>query len=107
MSPTLARRAAPGGQGYSKVDRRRGKLTKNDTDALQEKVRNLDTIVTTLRQGSDQEAVILLQRIRATISPSLLQLALPDGHVIDDRHESSQKVVEFNTQMYRVYLNQL
>ena len=85
---------------YSKVDRRRGKLKKNETDALQEKVRNLDVIVTTLRIGSDQEALALLQRLRAEPSLTPSQIALPSGHALDDRHKSPQKVVDADNPVY-------
>jgi hypothetical protein len=81
---------------YSKVDRRRGKLKKNETDALQEKVRNLDIIVTTLSIGSDQEALALLQRLRAKPSSTPSQIALRSGNGLDDRHKSPQKVVDAN-----------
>ena len=81
---------------YSKVDQRRGKLKKTETDALQEKVRNLDIIVTTLSIGSDQEALALLQRLRAKPPSTSSQIALPSGHVLDDRHKSPQKVIDAN-----------
>jgi hypothetical protein len=86
---------------YSKVDRRRGKLKKNETDALQKKVRNLDIIVTTLSIGSDQEALVLLQHLRAEPSSIPSQIALPSGHVLDDRHKSPQKVVDSDNPVFR------
>jgi hypothetical protein len=53
-------------------------------------VRNLDIIVTTLSIGSDQEALALLQRLRAKPSSTPSQIALRSGNGLDDRQVSSE-----------------
>jgi hypothetical protein len=55
---------------YSEVDRRRGKLKKNETDALQERIKTLEDVVSILSLGSGDDARDLLRAMRANASSS-------------------------------------
>jgi len=78
---------------YSDIDRRRGKLKKHETDALQQQVRELKEIITTLQLGSDEAAFGLLKKIRSN-QPGVLtssELAPAFTEPNSDFHKSQEK----------------
>ena len=81
---------------YSEVDRRRGKLKKNETDALQEKVKALESIIEVLSIGSDDEARDLLESIRGKQALTASGVAQPVADALAQWHNSRKKDVEFN-----------
>ncbi|KIW99011.1 uncharacterized protein Z519_00674 [Cladophialophora bantiana CBS 173.52] len=82
---------------YSDVDRRRGKLRANETDALQERVRKFESTINTLTHGSDEEAYELLRRMRTNPPQS------PGSDGLAEWTQVREKDVEFNTLAARVY----
>ncbi|KIW21874.1 hypothetical protein, variant 1 [Cladophialophora immunda] len=80
---------------YSEVDGRKGKLKKEEQDALREKTAKLEDIFQSLSSASGQDALTLLQRLQLDPSFGLSQFALPTRHVLDERQRSSQQVIEF------------
>ncbi|OAP61896.1 hypothetical protein AYL99_04099 [Fonsecaea erecta] len=82
---------------YSDVDRRRGKLRANETDALQERVRRSEGIINVLTHGSEDEAYDLLRRMR--LNPA--QSPGPEG--LPDWTHSRERETDFNTTVARVY----
>jgi hypothetical protein len=81
------------------VDRRKGKLTTNETDALQKKVKNLESIITMLSLGSDDEARELLKTMRENRAPPASGRALPVTDVLSEWHRSRERDVEYNAEV--------
>ena len=75
------------------MDRRRGKLKKQETDALQQQLRDLQGIISALKLSSDADAVDLLKKIRSgppeALTPSDTPLAARD--FISDYHKSQER----------------
>ena len=88
---------------YSEVDRRRGKLKKNETDALQEKVKSLESIIRVLSLASDDDARGLLRTLREKAPTSTTGGGLPAqlAEVVGDWNVSRQKDVEYHPEVGR------
>ncbi|KAH0841477.1 hypothetical protein FOPE_06678 [Fonsecaea pedrosoi] len=82
---------------YSDVDRRRGKLRANETDALQERVRKVENIINVLTQRSEEEAYDLLRRMRTNPPQSLGSEGLAEWT------QAREREGEFNAPAARVY----
>lgn len=80
---------------YSEVDRRRGKLKKDETDALQEKVKSLESIITVLSLSSENDARDLLQAIRDK-APLPSGVSTQFSEALAQWQASREKDIEFN-----------
>lgn len=80
---------------YSEVDRRRGKLKKDETDALQEKVKSLENIITVLSLSSDNDARDLLHAIRDK-APLPSGVSSQFSEALAMWQASREKDIEFN-----------
>jgi hypothetical protein len=81
---------------YSEVDRRRGKLKKDETDALQEQVRHLESIVAMLTVGPDDAAHDLLNIMRENAPPRGPPGSFPAADILSEWQRSRQRDAEFN-----------
>jgi hypothetical protein len=84
---------------YSEVDRRRGKLKKNEADALQEKVKSLESIIMVLSLGSDDDARGLLKTMREKAPPPTPGGGLPVADVLAEWNTSRQRDVEYHPEV--------
>lgn len=91
---------------YSEVDRRRGKLKKNETDALQEKVKSLESIITVLSLGSDDDAREMLKTMREKAPTPVTRGALPVREVLGDWQRSRERDFEYNAEVSLPSANQ-
>ncbi|OAL18219.1 hypothetical protein AYO22_10797 [Fonsecaea multimorphosa] len=82
---------------YSDVDRRRGKLRANETDALQDRVRRFEQIINALTQGPEEDAYDLLRRMRTNQSQS------PGSEGLAEWTHSRERDADFNTPVARVF----
>ena len=84
---------------YSEVDRRRGKLKKNETDALQEKVKQLEGIITVLSLGTDDAAHDMLKTMRERPPVQVGGRGLLGADVLADWQRSRQRDVEYDPEV--------
>ncbi|KAJ9616918.1 hypothetical protein H2200_000638 [Cladophialophora chaetospira] len=71
---------------------------KNETDALQEKVKTLESIITVLSLGSETDAREMLKTMRDKAPSPATGSTLPLDEVLGEWHRSREKDVEYNAE---------